>query len=216
VGDPQSYEAWIRAAFKHRYFEDNDKKWYMREGVAYPFDADRSQALPYLIKTFEGAHGLIGAYSHAQVGDGLWFLVGEAAGRYVEACLIGPAPEKDKLRLLLAIRRLFTGFFAEHGADQGDEIGTTAYMWWDIDGLSWDSGARLSPKIRKAYLGTLERLLRSRSLVCQKSALHGVAHWVQRGRSPQARRILKDFAARAPQKSKIRSYLKDALAGKML
>ena len=178
-----SYEEWVRWVFDHPVTQP---AWHF--GVDAPWwnsEADPRRTVSHLRTLFEGAHQLVGAYTDAQLGQGLNFLASNACSMHAFALVSPHVPREERLAALSAIYDLYAGLFAARCApllghrSQGADLplNSICYMWWDVLPI-WPGGAYPDRRATiDACLDAMERSLALDSPACQEGALHGLGHW---------------------------------------
>lgn len=174
------YATWLRAVFDH---PATAPDWYWADSFDEDWEAlglSDPVVVEYLTRLFRDPWPLK-AYSLPQVGQGIWFLVGEASPAPVSHILFRPpVPLEARVACVTAIPdffRLFVAPSAPGAADaDSDPFHTACYMWWDIF-PSWGRADVGEPELHQACLRTMVEILKSDSELCRLSALHGLNHW---------------------------------------
>lgn len=177
---PFEFDAWVDAIFNHdvegpEWFwgPEFDDLWMAHE----PADA---VTVSYVARLFRESVCLR-RYSHDQVAQGLWFLIGEASPAGIaQALLTSGAPVGNRVDAARSFADFFRDFVAPVAAGPADtdanRFHIACYMWWDIF-PSWGGAQSGEPEVHDACLKVMEQTLQLPSELCQLSALHGLNHW---------------------------------------
>ena len=207
-----TFPEWVTFIFDHPV---TDPAWYWNSSGDWDApDLTELQTVDYLTQLFEGAGTLLLPYTDAQVNQGLWYLLVRCDDMHSLRDLAVPLP--DRLRGIQAMEVLFNDCFAvrcsphlSHMDEPGrNPLNAVCYMWWDvlpIHGLNRHQPERAdSAELDQACLGVMQRTLKSDSIACQESALHGLGHWTIYYSEPA--KYITNFLRRKP---KIRPELKE-------
>ncbi len=203
---------WVARIFDH---PAEGPQWYL-DPQADTSEPSAAIALEYLTSLFEDPQRYLAAYSDAQIGQGLWFLVDHACSGYMLRVLDGNLPLEDRLRCIRAIGVLFAQVFAPRCAailghlDKGNAnpLNTTCYMWWDLF-PSWGQGER---EVDAALLSVMEEVLGLDSMACQESALHGLGHW-HANHPDRVQEVIDQFLQRGTASDELSRYARSAQQG---
>jgi hypothetical protein len=125
--------------------------------------------------------GCLAGYSLDQVGQAIWFLIGEASPAQPNYALVrsGVAlPERVAcVRAMVDFFRDFVAPASPGPADtERDAFHGACYMWWDIF-PSWGGPQAGEAQLHEVCLTVMGEILSLRSELCRLSALHGLNHW---------------------------------------
>ena len=214
-GEVATFEEWVRAALDH---PASVPEWYWCDTFDAEWDAlglDEQHTVGFLGRLFRGPE-VLKPYSLPQVGQAIWFLVGEGSPAQVcHALLSSAVPLAERTDVVRATSHFFRAFVAPaapgEARENDDPFHTACYMWWDIFPARPGSGAE--PEIHRACLDAMLETLALPSELCQLSALHGFNHW-QPAYPNEVATAIDGFLRRQPPISpRIRSYAEGARTG---
>jgi hypothetical protein len=176
-----TFEQWVDAVFNHPV---DKPEWYWNDAFDSFWEGlNMSDALTvsFLAHLFANSHELR-KYSLPQVGQGIWFLVGESSPAQPAHCLLKPSiPLNERANCIRAITKFFRNFVAPSAPGRvdikTDPFHIACYMWWDIF-PTWGGSQAGEAEIHEACLEVMEQVLKLPSDLCQLSALHGLNHWL--------------------------------------
>jgi hypothetical protein len=172
-------EVWTKAVFDHPV---RKREWYW-DGEFDAFwnalEMSDSLTVEYMTRLFSDSH-VLQRYSHEQVAQGIWFLVGESSPGKIAYALLNPDVDLDqRIGCLHAVTNFFETFVVPLGrvADtENNPLHIACYMWWDI--FPTDDGQNFAEsELHAACLKVMAEILSLPSELCQLSALHGLNHW---------------------------------------
>lgn len=182
------YERWVAHVFDHPVEETH---WCSHVGDEFfqVWDeyANPPRTLEYLTCLFRSPEFLIGKYSHAQIDQGLHFIVDNSFSDHMFAIRNESLPWNDRAACILAMSTLYSDLMAPVYGDhlghlqQGDEgperTNSACYMWWDVIPLYGSLEHPDIDRMNDAVLQVFRETLRLRSEACLESVLHGCGHW---------------------------------------
>ena len=219
-----TFEQWVKYVFDHpvkkkAWHWDINRDWW-NEG------ANSAQTLSYLTRLFTNSHKVLAPYTHAQIKQGLWFLVDNSCSDHMFAILDEKLPVDARKQCVEAMSFMYELVFARQCAVHlshldkekagGNPLNMVCYMWWDIIPIHGqpDNPARI--EIDKASLNVMEKALSLNSIACQESALHGLGHWFFEY-PRRVQQIIEAFLeANLNCQSELRDYAKRAWYGNIL
>lgn len=218
-----TFEQWLQASFDHAPPKSaKEEDWYWAEEFELFWDSLRltdSVTVDYMTRLFlESEH--LNVYSHEQVAEGIWFLIGGSSPSRSSQALLNPTVRlADRVACIHTMAEFFRSFVMPSTpglADtDSDPFHIACYMWWHILPLRpyRETPLRGEPELHEACLVAMSKLLELRSDVCRMSALHGLNHWHERYRG-SVEAMVDTFLERArditPQ---IREYAVQARSG---
>ena len=172
-------DTWVKAVFDHPFSEP---EWYWRDDFDTfweQIEINDTLTVEYMTRLFS-APQLLSGYSHVQVAQGLWFLIGESSpGKSAYAILNRDVALRERIDCVRAMANFFSQFVATiaPGAanTQSDPLQIACWMWWDI--LPTYGGDAVEPELHDACLDTMSAILSLSPELCHLSALHGLNHW---------------------------------------
>jgi hypothetical protein len=175
-----TFDEWLRAVFDH---PAHKPEWYWGgdfDALWESLGTTASLTVEYMTILFLAPHHLE-PYSHDQVAQGIWFLMGESSpGNSAYALLNGDVILDDRIGCVQAIPNFFKEFVtpASRGAadTKNDPFHVACYMWWDIFPTYGGPNAG-EPELHVACLDAMSEMLSLSSELCRLSALHGLNHW---------------------------------------
>jgi hypothetical protein len=189
MNDDPTLHAWIDHVFDHPV---SSEEWYWSENARkWPGPPDQIPAL--IAQTFERSGELLSRFSSEQLGQGLWFLIGDTPPVYMLTLVDENVPLATRLRALRSFVPLFEQIMAVRRSARlshldkkgGKPLDRVCYMWWDLLWYHWmfpiedrRPEAACAPFYGEILL-TLRRLLTIPHDACRESALHGIGHWVR-------------------------------------
>lgn len=167
----------------------------------------------FLTRPFLQSHRLK-KYSLAQVGQGIWFLVGESSpAQPAHALLRREVALRDRMACIHAMTEFFRSFVAPAAPGQvdvdSDPFHIACYMWWDIF-PTWGGPNSGEPEIHAMCLRVMSEVLDLPSDLCRLSALHGLNHWHLHHREQVVNLIGGFLAKRGNLSPRIREYASSA------
>jgi hypothetical protein len=211
-----TFEQWVQTVFGHSV---QKPEWYWDEDFDSVWQSLRMSdtlAVSYLAQLFSDAQFLKN-YSLAQVGQGIWFLIGESSpGEQAHALLRPEVALTERTSCVRAMARFFRNFVAPMAPGTADvkfdPFHIACYMWWDIF-PTYGRPQAGEPELHAACLNSMSEVLDVRSELCQLSALHGLNHW-HTHYPDQVTTIIDAFlAAERNVSSRIRQYALNAREG---
>lgn len=175
-----SYEEWISAVFDH---PPDGPEWFWGpefDAVWGSLEISDSQTISFLTRLF-GNPSPARSYSLEQVGQAIWFLIGDSSPAAIAHMLLSSdTPLERRIACINAMAVFFRDFVdpSAPGAAEEDSnpFHVACYMWWDIF-PSWGGSQAGEPALHAACLDTMADILQLPSELCQLSALHGLNHW---------------------------------------
>ena len=156
-------------------------------------------------------------FSLAQVGQGIWFLIGESSpAQPAHALLKRGITLRDRTVCIQAMNDFFRDFVAPAAPGlvdiDSDPFHIACYMWWDIF-PTWAGPESGEPEIHSTCLRVISEVLELPSDLCRLSALHGLNHWQLHHRD-QVVNLIDTFLAKGVDLSpRIREYASSAREG---
>lgn len=183
---PISYEAWTRGLF------DRPVPFDLICAELAHYEESPSQFLKYLTRLWMTSGELRRTYSSEQIGQGLWYL--HSSSDFLHLIYDPALPLRERIEAVLQIATLFDDCFGPlsepvfgHLNQGNSELNGAAYIFWD--------GAPLGARSRRSYISdrherrpeyeqiedacmlVMERMLASKHVAVQESAVHGLGHW---------------------------------------
>lgn len=210
------YDDWIRHIFDH---PAEGPQWYFDPDAPF-WDGPPALTLAHTTRLFETPVTSLDAYSDAQINQGLWYLLGDAAGDVLANAMLATA---HRAHCIAAMMTLYNDLFAvrctphlSHRSEEAGPLNAVCYMWWDILVLMPQPGNREQAEVDRAALHVMEETLRLDSVACQESALHGLGHWYS-GYPQEIGRIIDRYVARSARvRAELLVYAKSARTGCVL
>jgi len=176
----ERFEDWVRFVFDHPVHEP---EWYRdADSEIERWGVDPALTVGWMTQLFRQPSSLA-PFSREQVGQGLWFLLGDGSPGGFGRLIYDPAVE---LEVRLACIRETPSFFAKYVAVQctrpvpiyrardSDDLELICFMWWDL----WpqhEPGPD-SETVDSAVCDALMAIATLPSVACVESALHGLGH----------------------------------------
>jgi hypothetical protein len=175
-----SYDEWISAVFDH---PAEGPEWFWDpefDSFWNSLELSDSQLVEFLTRLFS-APAPLQRYSLPQVGQGIWFLVGDSSPASIAHTLVQTdVALSERITCLNVVPEFFRQFVVPNAPgpanENTDAFHTACYMWWDIF-PSWGGPKAGEPAIHNACLEAMAEILQLPSELCQLSALHGLNHW---------------------------------------
>lgn len=175
-----TFEQWVDAVFNHPvgkpewYWSENFDSLWQRLGTSEPLTVN------FLRQLFEKS-GELKKYSLPQVGQGIWFLVGESSPAKPAHTLLNPSvPLSDRVSCVRGITKFFRDYVAPSAPGafdiEADPFHIACYMWWDIF-PTWGGSQAGEPELHQACLNVMQEIVQLPCELCRLSALHGANHW---------------------------------------
>jgi hypothetical protein len=179
----ERFDDWIRFVFDHPVSEP---AWYWSaDSEIKAWTADPGLSVRWMTELFRQP-AILAPYSREQVGQGLWFLLGDGSPGDFGLLPYEPSVALDSR---LECIRHAVPFFASYVAIQctrskpvyraknSDDLENACFMWWDL----WpDREPRERSADREvvdaAVLDALAAIAALPSVACTESALHGLGH----------------------------------------
>jgi hypothetical protein len=210
-----SFEEWISFVFDHPV---RNPQWYFADTIDWwPAEKHPATTITYLTHLFDNPVSPLALYSDDQIGQGLWFLVDNAASNHMFCLEDQRVPWEQRHHAIRAMIPLFKSIFAVrctphlgHLSETDTQLNLACYMWWDIMPVG---GTR---EIDTAFIDVMETTLTLPSDACRESALHGLGHWYDR--DPQrVEGIIDSFLDSTPKlRAELREYARAARTGCIL
>lgn len=174
------FEEWVKALFDHPV---RTPQWYWDDDFDASWDClgmTDVLTVEYMTRLFLAPHQLE-RYSHEQVAQGIWFLMGESSpGRSAYALLNSDVALDERISCVQAVTNFFGKFVAPAAQGAADTHNNPFHiaccMWWDIFPTYGGPNAG-EPELHSACLDAMSEILLLSSEVCRLSALHGLNHW---------------------------------------
>jgi hypothetical protein len=200
-----TFEQWVQNVFDHPVREP---EWYWDEDFDVLWESlGLSDALTvrYLTRIFLEPYRLK-RYSLDQVGQGIWFLIGESSPGEPGYALLRPEVAlPERLACIQAMAEFFRNFVmpaAPGPADtNSDPFHSACFMWWDLFWHTFtDEEQRAgTPELHRTCLKVLTEILNLPSELCRLSALHGLNHWHSHPRyAEKVEQIVDAFLGKTP------------------
>ena len=166
-----------------------------------------AQSLAFMTELFEGAESVLGAFTDAQVNQGLWFLASNAHSQHFYAFTDRSLPEEQRLRGVHSIGTLYKNLFAKrcsphlsHLNEMGaGDLNPICYMLWDVAPLPRFRDEQAFDAVNLAAIDVMVSCLAIDHDACRESALHGLGenHFHRPWRS-RIHSAIDEFLARTP------------------
>jgi hypothetical protein len=174
------FDDWIDAVFNHPV---GVPEWYWAADFHERWESlglDGPVTVAYLTRLYSEP-SVLSRFSLEQVGQAIWFLVGESSPAQPSHHLLdGTVPLDRRVACIRSIATFFRGFVAAAAPGpantETNPFHIACYMWWDIF-PTWGRAQGVPPEIDEACLGTMVDVLDVPSELCRLSALHGLNHW---------------------------------------
>jgi hypothetical protein len=176
----------VQHVFDHPILEPH--WWFQGMGTVYYEDwkgaGNPALILAYLTQLFRAPAFLLSRYTHAQIDQGLDYVVSNCGSEYMHVLTDTTLPWPDRKACIEAMCSLYADLMAPlYGNDLGHRRGKSdparpnfaCYMWWDIIPLSGDM-----PEWRHlnaAVFHVFRETLKLHSEACLESVLHGLSIW---------------------------------------
>jgi hypothetical protein len=203
------FEEWCRFVFDHPVRDPGVKEWYWDEDFDEIYEPwnDASRAIASSTRLFRDP-AVLDTYSPAQVGEGLWFLLGPRAGNISEVLWTDEVDLAARLECVRSMESFFAKYVVAHCTGKfdpraGEEPETAVYMWWDLVAAHyWELRLKVPGRkeVETAVLDTLEAIIALPNDLCARSAVHGLGH--MHARYPaRVEKIIDSFLGAAPNAS---------------
>jgi hypothetical protein len=188
-GRMERFDDWMRFVFDHAVQEP---AWYWSaDSEIDAWSADPVQSVRWMTELFRTPAALA-PYSRAQVGQGLWFLLGDGSpGDFGLLPYDASVALEDRLECIRQTVPFFASYVAiqctrskpAFRAKDADDLESVCFMWWDL----WPDreprkGSADRGAVESAVLDALTAIAALPSVACIESALHGLGH--QHARHP--------------------------------
>ena len=213
-----TFEDWLAHCFDH---ETSWPQWF-DEPHAPEWYGSAALTISHLTRMFDAPDLALSAYSDEQVNQGLWYIVSNVYGNYMFALVDVSVSLTERIACIASIESLYTKCFAarcseqlSHGMHPGDDVSplnAVCYMFWDLMPLMPEPKDPQRDALDKAVLHVLEAVLRSPSIACQESALHGLGHW-ELGYPNEVYAIIARYLEHAQPSEALRAYAEQAAVG---
>ena len=213
-----SFEDWLAHCFDH---ETTGPQWYHEPGAP-DWRGPAALTIRHLMRLFDEADLALSTYSDAQVNQGFWYILSNACSDHMHALTDASVPPAERIACVASIESLYTKCFAtrcseylSNGARSTGEaspLNSACYMFWDLMPLMPEPEDPQRHALDQAVLRVLEATLRSPSIACQESALHGLGHWAF-GFPDDVRAIVTRYLERAQPPEALRRYAEQAAEG---
>lgn len=211
-----SFAEWLDITFDHPERAEPtkvDHAWYWMHEVA--LVADPVRQIRYLTQLFRQPEILAQRYTAAQVEEGFWFMLSGGGEEWYRDALWDPeVPWEARAACIATVPVLYERLFAPD-----EDAGGIPWMLWDLLAFDYDCGNRdparneEDRRVQDAMLEAMSRmLLRSKSPMAQRAALHGLFH-LNHPKGPGLIRTYLD-SRRIPRT--LRDYAANVLAGEAL
>jgi hypothetical protein len=210
------YDRWLESVFGHEApaaADTTTRPWYHRERIEVLADPERQVA--YMTRLFQDPTGIRKRFTPEQIEQGFWFMFGASREAFRDFLWDPEIPWVRRAACIEAIPNLYEGLFPDRNDDGG-----VAWMLWDL--LADDYGFELRDpgadvedrRVQDAMLEALRvMLLRSRSVLAQRAALHGVFHLAH----PKGPGLIRTFLESGrPISTGLRAYAEAVLKGDAL
>jgi hypothetical protein len=175
-----TFAEWVEAVFDHPV---GGPGWYWADDFGERWNSlalSDALTVAYLTRLFR-TPGCLAAYSLDQVGQAIWFLMGEASPAQPSHVLVkSDVPFEARAACIRAMTDFFRDFVAPAAPGPADTdedaFHIACYMWWDIF-PSWGGPQAGEPALHDVCLTVMGEILQLRSELCRLSALHGLNHW---------------------------------------
>lgn len=200
-----TFDQWLDAVFDHPV---RKREWYWDKDFENNWDhLELSDAVTveYMTRLFLSPNH-VKRFSLEQVGQGVWFLIGESSpGESAYALLNSELPLEPRIDCVRAMANFFRMFVAPmapgRANERTDDFQGACYMWWDIlptyGGTNYGPDTGGEPELHVACLDTMTEILSIDSELCQLSALHGLNHW-HGNHATRVEQIVDDFLHKTP------------------
>lgn len=178
-----SYEDWITHCFDHAV---GNPAWHF-DLEAPSWEAPAGVTLEYLTRLFATSVSSVGRFNDGQLNQGFWYLASPSCSDHMFTLVDTSLSEASRLACVRSMIQLFSELFSarctdalSHGnstSDDKSELNAILYMWWDVIPMHGRPDDPSRKQLDAEVLTVLECQLKSCSLACQESALHGLGHW---------------------------------------
>jgi len=202
--DDIPFERWVEHVFDHPIVEP--RWWHRHDDDSFeywPEEKDPARTAAHMTQLFRNPAFLLETYSHAQIDQGLYYLVDPSCSSHMFALREVAVPWEDRRACIHAMCTLYSDLMAPlYGNDLGqagklpsDRPNSACYMWWDVIPLDGHSENPEKDLLSDAVLHVFRETLKLRSEACLESVLHGCGHW-HMYRSKEIESIITQFLKR--------------------
>jgi hypothetical protein len=183
-----------------------DVEWYF-EGTHEDLTLAGSELVLMASRVFQDIGKISEGFSEKQICVGLRYLIDSTCSSACFSFLDSTIPADSRLQAIESMYYVFKELFSQHckqdtrfeALPDGKLLtfAETCYLWWDIFPRH---GVPVSPDLASTdsmILQTLEKILSIENFCCQKSALHGLGHWVV-AQPEEVERIVQKASAHIP------------------